>query len=123
MEWNQALVMSCAAFSSGGVAAGVLACGWFLRAASERALRADYRALLWACEKSVREGHPSQPRGTSISGTARGLEMLDARRKVQRENLSVRSETSAVCETHYIDVRALRAEAQRSARQDPPRAR
>lgn len=93
MEWNQAMFMSCAAVAFGSAGAGAVACGWFLRAASERTLRADYRALFYACEKSIRATKAPSPRraesdsrSCDASPSSRGLDLLDRRRKLQREN-------------------------------------
>ena len=118
MEWNQGMFMSCAAVAFGGAGAGVFACGWFLRAASERALRADYRALFHACEKSIRaasttssEGVDRGARSRDASSTERGLDLLDGRRKLQRENRTAITPTSLAqaptTPTRAITVRQL----------------
>jgi hypothetical protein len=123
MEWNQAMFMSCAAVAFGSTGAGVFACGWFLRAASERALRADYRALFHACEKSIRaastspsEGLGRSARSRDPSCTARGLDLLDGRRKLQRENRTANTPTSSgqasATPTRTITVRQLILEEQ-----------
>lgn len=106
VDWSPTVILGCVGAASASFGAGALACGWLLRAYCERGFGTTADSPEH-CDLQKR----MQCASHLPSRTAHGLELLDARRKLQRENQATRLTQVSAERVRFLDVRRLRAEA------------
>lgn len=109
VDWSPVVVLGCVGAGAASFGAGAIACGWLLRAYCEREAHEIAQSV-----ESCRAREPAQSASPPQSRTRLGLELLDARRKLHRENQAVQPTDVSAERVRILDVRSLRAEAART---------